>query len=64
MVYIKGNFDIKFKKILTRSTSIKGVLFYFKNTSYPKRSNANPTTIKNKIQINHFLRNSKTTQKN
>ena len=30
MAYIKGNFDIKFEKILTRSTSIKGVLFYFK----------------------------------
>ena len=25
---------------------------YFKNTSYPKRINANPTTIKKKIRIN------------
>ena len=25
---------------------------YFKNTSYPNRSNANPTTIKKKTRIN------------
>ena len=28
------------------------MLFYLKNTSYPKRSNAIPTTIKKKMRIN------------